>query len=108
MPTHRAEVAHLRENAADIARLRQVLARASTQPPVAALLNKLASSVSQEAACDSLAVTSSGFSLSGHLAPSAPAGTGDAWRARLAEPGWSVQFRSGHDGAFTATGTFAR
>ena len=104
----RGEVAHLRDNAAEISRMREILARAAVRPPVAALLQKLAATVPKEAACDSLAVTAAGFALNGHFAPSAPAGAGEAWRARLADPGWAVEFKSGRDGAFTASGTFLR
>jgi hypothetical protein len=103
-----AEVAHLQGNAAEITRLRETLGRAAVRPPAGALLQKIAATVPREAACDALSVTATGFALQGHLAPSAPVGTGEAWRARLTDPGWTLDLKSSRDGAFTLTGTFSR
>jgi hypothetical protein len=103
----RAEVAHLRANAAEIARLREALNPAAS-PPAAALLQKISATAPPEAACHALSVTSAGFTLTGHLAPSAPAGTGEAWRARLADPAWTLELKPSRDGGFALTGSFGR
>ena len=104
----RAEVAHLQANAGEITRLREALGRAAIRPPASLLLQKIAATTPKEAACDQLSVTGTGFALHGHLAPSAPAGTGEAWRARLTDPAWSLDLKPGRDGAFTLSGTFSR
>ena len=108
--TLRGEVAHLRDNAAEIARLRETLARAAVRPPAAALLQKISATVPPEIACDALSVTSGGFALNGHLAPSASAGAGEAWRARLTDPAWTLDLKPApaRGGAFTVSGVFPR
>lgn len=104
----RAEVAHLQANASEISLLRQTLSHTDRRLPAAALLAKIAATIPGQAACDTLSATGTGFALHGHLAPSAPAGLGEAWRARLTDPAWTVDFKSGRDGAFTLSGTFPR
>ena len=104
----RTEVAHLQGNAAEITRLRETLSRVAVRPPAGALLQKIAATTPREVACDTLSVTSGGFALNGHLAPSAPAGAGEAWRARLTDPGWTLDLKPARDGGFTLIGTFSR
>jgi Tfp pilus assembly protein PilN len=104
------EVAHLRGNAAEIARLREALAHVAGRPPAAALLRKISATIPPEIACDALAVTTEGFTLNGHLAPTAPANAGEAWRARLTDPAWTLDLKPApaRDGAFTLAGVFPR
>jgi hypothetical protein len=104
----RAEVAHLQGNAAEITRLRETLGRAAVHPPAGTLLQKIAATTPRQVACDALSVTTTGFALHGHLAPSAPAGTGEAWRARLTDPAWTLDLKPSRDGAFNLAGTFSR
>jgi len=106
----RTEVDHLRGNALEIARLRESLAHVAGRPPAGALLRKLSATIPPEIACDSLAVTPEGFTLNGHLAPTAPANAGEAWRARLTDPAWTLDPKPApaRDGAFTLSGVFPR
>ena len=106
----RTEVAHLRGNAIEIARLRESLARVAVRPPAGALLQKISATVPPEVACDSVAVTTEGFTLIGHIAPTAPANAGEAWRARLTDPAWTLDLKPApaRGGAFTVSGVFPR
>lgn len=102
-----AEIAHLRENAAEISRLRGLLGEERRPVALAALLRKLGSAARAGLALETLCLTGEAFELRGHLA------TGDddtlnAWAEAIKEPArWSIQADASSDnGAFRATGAF--
>jgi hypothetical protein len=85
--TLRSEVAHLKENAAEIATLRAGLASQTTRPPVGRLLDQLASTLPPGIVLGSLQVTTSGFTVTGYLDPAAPATGWSDWTTRLRNAG---------------------
>lgn len=104
----RAEVAHLRENAAEIAALRSLIEGGSAGPPCGALLQKLSTTVPSELVLSSVQMAGRNIAITGWVAASAPPSVLDEWRDRLAPPDapWAIAVQSGVSGAFTATGTF--
>lgn len=106
----RTDVAQRRTAAAEIAALRASLALASAGPPCGELLRRLAATVPPEVALDSLRVSADGFSLNGHVAPHAPGGAVDGWRARLSagQTPWQLHTMTPPtaDGAFAFAGRF--
>ncbi len=108
----RADVAQRRASAAEIAALRASLASESAGPPCGDLLRRLSATVPPEIALASLRMSPDGFSLNGHVAPNAPAGTVDGWRARLSAGKIPLQLHTvtptAADGAFAFSGRFQR
>jgi hypothetical protein len=104
----RAEVAHRRENAAEITALRSLVEGGSAGPPCGAFLQKVSATLPPEIALASLRIAGRSIELGGWTAPTAPAGTLDQWRGRLAPPDapWTAAVRPGVGGAFTLTGAF--
>jgi hypothetical protein len=106
--TLRAEVTHLRANAAEIAALRATLAGFSPNPPGGELLEKISATLPPEIALATLHVGAGRFTLHGHVAPSAPAGALDGWRTKFADSRWTLEIPAAPapDGAFTVEGKF--
>lgn len=107
--TLRAEVAHLRANAAEISTLRTSLADFAANPPGAEFLEKLSATLPPEMALAALHVSGGRFVLRGHLAPNAAAGTLDGWRMQFADARWSLENPAtpAPGGAFMVEGKFS-
>ncbi len=108
MTALRSEVAHLRENAAEIAALRRSLDGGTAGPPCGALLEKISRTLPTQVTLTSLRITSRSVVLDGWLAPGAGRSALDEWRTRLAPAGapWTAEIKSGTGGFFTLTGGF--
>jgi hypothetical protein len=108
LATLRAEIGHLRDNAAEIAFLRAALDGGSAGPPCGAFLTKVATTLPPEIVIASLRTSGRSIVLDGWLNPSAPATALDNWRARLttADAPWTLVTKPGLGGAFTMTGAF--
>ena len=108
LTTLRAEVAHLRENSAEIAALRRSLEGGAAGPPCGALLEKISTTIPAEVTLTSLHIAGQGIVLDGWVAPGAARSALDEWRARLAPAGspWTAEIKSGAVGSFSLTGTF--
>lgn len=108
LTTLRAEVAHLRENSAEIAALRRSLEGGAAGPPCGALLEKISTTIPAEVTLTSLHIAGQGIVLNGWVAPGTARSALDEWRARLAPAGspWTAEIKSGAVGSFSLTGTF--
>lgn len=106
--TLRSELAHLRENAAEIAALRSLLDGGAAGPPCGAFLQRLSRTTPPDITLSSLKIKGHELELAGWVSPSAPAGVLDDWRGQLAsaDAPWTLAIRSGAGGTFTATGAF--
>lgn len=106
----RAEVTHLRANAAEISALRAAVGVFRPNPPAAALLAKLSATMPTEFVLRSLRVTGGDFVVDGWMAPKTPAAAGEAWIARLtaANAPWHLTgpFTADASGAFRLRGSF--
>lgn len=104
----RAEVAQLRENAAEIAVLRRSLEGGAAGPPCSALLEKISTTLPAQVTLTSLRITGRSVALEGWVAPGAGRSALDEWRTRLAPAGapWTAETKSGAAGAFSLTGGF--
>lgn len=102
-----AEIAHLRENAAEISRLRGMLDDDGAAPALAALLRKLSAIARPGVALQSVTVTGAKFELCGHLAAEA-GGMFAGWAKAIEEPErWRIQSAAPlRDGRFEVSGTF--
>jgi hypothetical protein len=108
--TLRTEVAHLRDNAAEIAALRGTLDWAAVGPPCGALLEKISATLPPEIALTTLRVSAQGFKVNGWVAPSATAAVLDQWCLHLSGENspWTVEVKSKPPGIFTIAGVFKR
>jgi len=104
----RADIAHLRENAVEIAALRSLIEGGSASPPCGTFLRQLSTTVPRDIALSSVRITGRNVEFAGWVSPAAPPGVLDEWRNRLApsDGPWAIVFRSSAGGAFTATGAF--
>lgn len=103
-----ADLAHLRDNARDIAASRSLIERGTGGPPILALLDRIGATVPQHIVLDALRISERGFTCNGWIAPAAPTGTPDAWQAALgaASAASNVEAKSGATGGFTLIGRF--
>lgn len=104
----RAEVAHLRENAAEIAALRRSLDGGAAGPPCGAWLEKISTTLPAQVALTSLRIAGRTVAIDGWLAPDAGQGALDNWRTRLTPAGapWTAETKPGAAGSFHLTGEF--
>ena len=104
----RGEVAHLRENAAEIAALRRSLDGGAAGPPCGALLEKISTTLPAQVTLTSLRIAGRSFALDGWVAPGAGQTALDAWRTRLtpADAPWTAEAKSSATGSFSLTGGF--
>lgn len=91
--TLRDEIAHLRSNAAEIDALRASLAQRAT-PFAGPLLRRIAATVPPEIALTTLDATPEAVEARGYVAPGAPDGTLERWRAALSAPGAELRFHT--------------
>lgn len=89
----RDEIAHLRSNAAEIDALRGNLAQ-RTAPFAGPLLRRIAATVPPEIALTALDGTPGAVEARGYVAPGAPEGTLERWRAALSAPGAELRFHT--------------
>ena len=108
LATLRAEVGHLRDNAAEIASLRAALDGGSAGPPCGAFLTKVSTTLPPEIVIGSLQTSGQGITLAGWITPTAPAATLDSWRARLApaDAPWTLVAKPGSGNGVTLIGAF--
>lgn len=101
----RAEIAHYRDNAAEIIALRAKLAGPGSSPPVGELLDAVCGALPPQLALDQIRVAQGRFTLSGHVAPGATAAW-EQWRDRLGGKRWSMEPAAAprDSGAFTVHG----
>lgn len=106
--TLRAEVAHLRENAVEIAALRSLVEGSAAGSPCGAWLRQLARTVPAEIVLSEVRIDRRRFEVRGWTAPTASDGLLESWRGRFApeDAGWSATVRTEADGGFTLTGRF--
>jgi hypothetical protein len=106
----RAEVSHLRANAADITALRASLPAAGPGVPLGALLLQFAATIPPEVVLGALRVTPEGFTANGYISPAAPAGLWEGWTAVLAPTGGPFVLHTNQPiaGAFSLRGEFTR
>ena len=104
----RAEVAHLRDNAAEIAALRRSLDGGAAGPPCGDLLEKISTTQPAQVTLTSLRITGRKVILDGWIAPGAALTALEEWRARLAPAGapWVIEAKPGAGGSFSLTGGF--
>jgi len=106
----RAEVTHLRANAAEISALRAAVAVIRPNPPAAAFLAKLSATLPTEIVLRSLRMTGGEFVVDGWVAPKTPPAVGEAWIVRLtaANASWHLMgpFTADASGAFRLRGSF--
>ncbi len=104
----RAEIAHLRDNAAEIAALRSRLAGSAPGAPVGAFLRQVATTIPRQLVLGSLQLDGRTLALDGWMAPGTPSALLDDWRARLAPNGaaWTAGVQTQPDGSFSLTGSF--
>lgn len=102
-----AEIAHLRENAAEISRLRRLLADDGRSPALSALLHQLASAARPGIALQSLKMAGSRFELHGAVSPEF-GGSLPAWVTAIEAPErWSIKMGDlDAQGRFELTGSF--
>lgn len=103
-----AEIQHLRENAAEIHRLRGQTAGTGPNPPLADFLETLGEKLPGGVALGSVRMTGARFTVAGHVAndaePKLP-----AWRDALADKRWQLDpALPPHGGAFQIEGRFAQ
>jgi hypothetical protein len=108
LATLRAEVAHLRENAAEIAALRRSLDGGAAGPPCGAWLDQIAATLPSQITLTSLRITGRSVALTGWIAPGAARTTLEDWRTRVASAGesWTFENKPGPAGSFSLTGGF--
>ena len=104
----RGEVAHLRENAAEIAALRRSLDGGAAGPPCGAFLEKISTTLPAQVTLSSLRITGRSLALAGWVAPGAGQSALDQWRTRLAPAGapWTADAKPGPSGSFSLIGGF--
>jgi hypothetical protein len=89
----RDEIAHLRANATEIDALRSGLAQRSA-PFAGLLLRRIAATVPPEITLTALEATPDAVEARGHVAPGAPEGALERWRALLSPPGAALRFEA--------------
>lgn len=104
----RTEVSHLRENAAEIASLRNLVEDGAAGPPCGSLLRAVSTALPPEIVLSSIRIEGRRFEFAGWVAPIAPAGLLDRWRQQIAplHGAWTMDCRTIEGGAFVATGAF--
>lgn len=104
----RAEVAQLRENAAEISALRRSLEGGAAGPACGALLEAVATTVPASITLTSLRLTGRTVVIDGWVAPGTSPTAVEEWRSRLAPASapWTASVKTAATGAFTLTGGF--
>lgn len=104
----RSEVAHLRENAAEIATLRRSLEGGAAGPPCGRWLAEISSAIPPQVTLSSLRLAGHTMTVTGWVAPGAIRSLLDDWRAQLAAAGatWTLDSKSGPAGSFSLSGGF--
>lgn len=104
----RQEVAHLREEAAEIAGLQRSLEGGAAGPPCGDLLDRIAATLPPEVTLRRVEFNGRTVAIDGWLAPGTGRSAVEDWRARLApaDAPWTADARLGAGGAFSLTGGF--
>lgn len=109
LETLQRDVARLRGNAVEIARLRRELAGPRPGPPCTELLARLAATVPAEIVLDTVRLTDDSFRVSGWQAPGVPPALLEEWRGRFAAGApWTAAAQTGPGGGFSLGGEFRR
>lgn len=104
----RAEIAHLRANAMEIAALQARVAGTPAPASAVAVLAHLGASLPPDLAWEAVEITARGFTVAGWLSPGTASFEPWLGRLRAAKPGWPIAAEPpGRDGAFRVRGAFA-